>query len=217
MRRSAAPSALAEGVKAKRVKFQPPLATNVAASYTALGSVTQQSNAKSNFGTERPYFQPTTIVRRENAPSASLTVSSSLQKSSTKDDEGCSALQRALKELRNGSSEICLSVKSPSAHLPRPAGADVGPTSTANGILPSGPSSSERAGKGGTLGSSMAQRPIAFLPHAPPTSRAAPTVPVGVARHEEGSGQCGVGQEKKESSGPAPTPSESCKYYSVMW
>ena len=201
MRRSAAPSSLGEGVRAKRMKFQPPLANNIETRHTAFGRAAQQSNAKLNLDTDRPHFLPTSLVKGEDAPSASLRVPSSSEKYSAKDDGGCSALQRALKELRNGSSEMC-SVKPPSStHTPASAG--MRPTSTANSFLP--PSTGERGGKGGALGSNKPEQSISVPPQAPPTSLAAPKVPVGGAQPEVGSG------------GTAVAPSGSCKYFSVMW
>lgn len=199
MRRSAAPSSLGEGVRAKRMKFQPPLANNIEGRHTAFGRAAQQSNTKLNLGTDRPHFLPTSLVKGEDATSASLRVPSSSETYSVKEDGGCSALQRALKELRNGSSEMC-SVKSPSS---TPASADMPPTSTANRLLP--PTTSERDGKGGALGSKKPQQSISVLPQAPPTSLAAPKVPVGGAQPEVGSGSTAV------------APSGSCKYFSVMW
>lgn len=204
MRRSAAPSALAEGVRAKRAKFQPPLATNVVASNTAVGSVPQQCKVQSNCAKGRPLSLPSATVNGENARPAYLTLSPSSQGPLPKDEEGCSALQRALKDLKNGSSEICQ--------------LDTHSSSTANGILPMHrPATMERTGKGGTVGSKISQGPRLTPPPAPPTPQVSPKVTVGVAQHEVGSALC-VGQGKKESGGAANTPSESCKkYFSVMW
>lgn len=200
MRRSAAPSALVEGARAKRAKFQPPLATNVAASNTAVGGVQQQCKVQPNFEKGRPLSLPSAIVNGENASPASLTVLPSSQGPLPKDEEGCSALQHALKELRNGSSEMCQ--------------LDAHTCSTASGILPMHrPATMERAGKGGTLGSKVYTGPRPTPPPAPPTPQASPKVSVGVAQPKVGSAPC-VGQGKKESGG---APSESCKYFSVMW
>ena len=202
MRRSAAPSALAEGVRAKRAKFQPPLASNVVVSNATVGRVPQQCKAQSDFEKGSGSSLLSATVNGENAPPTSLSLSSSSQGPLPTDDGGCSALQRALKELRNGPSEICQS--------------DTRTGSTANAMLPvHRPATMERAGKGGTLGYKISQGPRPAPPPAPPTPQALPEVSVSVAQHEVGSGPY-TGQGKEGGAG-AIAPSGSCKYFSVMW